>query len=56
MATTEKEDVLAGMVTEKMLKLKEEFSRIIEIPEALHASLDLGVNPIGLVDFAELFL
>ena len=55
-ATTEKDEVLARTVTEKMPRFAEEFSKIIESPEALHALLDVDVNPIGLVDFAELFL
>merc|ERR1711920_79237 len=32
-----------------------EFSKIIDTPEALHTLQTVGVNPVGIVDFAELF-
>merc|ERR1712151_809138 len=33
----------------------EEFSKIMERPEALHVLESVGVNPVAIVDFAELF-
>merc|ERR1711879_1053365 len=32
-----------------------EFTQIMELPQALKALEDVGVNPLGIVDFAELF-
>jgi len=67
-AATENEERVASEVQEKLSGIAqsldrnfdgkisyEEFTRIIESPEALRALQDVGVNPLGLVDFAELF-
>jgi len=67
-ADTERQEILARDVAERMHKIAvqldtdfndkisySEFTKIIEKPEALHALQKVGVNPIGIVDFAELF-
>merc|ERR1712066_453791 len=65
-AATEKLEILATPVSEKLSDIAqsldqnfdgkisyEEFSQILEMPEALRALQEVGVNPLGLVDFAE---
>jgi hypothetical protein len=67
-AATEREQILAENVSERLQDIAtqidenfdsmisyEEFSQIVEVPEALAALQEVGVNPIGIVDFAELF-
>jgi len=67
-AATEKEEIMMNSVSEKLSGIAqsldqnfdgmisyEEFTMIIEKPEALRALQDVGVSPLGLVDFAELF-
>lgn len=66
-AETEKEMILTATVSEKMLGIVNdldtnangmisfvEFRRILEIPQALRALEEVGVDPAGVVDFAEL--
>merc|ERR1719456_149788 len=66
-AATEKEMILTATVSDKMQGIVEsldtnsngmisfvEFRRILEIPQALRALEDVGVDPAGVVDFAEL--
>jgi len=69
-AKVEKEEMTTLAVTEKMLKVAteldtkgnknnkidyEEFAKIVENPEALRALDEVGVNPVGIVEFAGLF-
>jgi len=66
-ATTEKEMILTQTVSDKMLGVVQsldtnsngmvslsEFRKILEIPQALQALQDVGVDPAGVVDFAEM--
>jgi len=66
-AETEKEMILTQTVSDKMLGVVQsldtnsngmvsfaEFRRILEIPQALQALQDVGVDPAGVVDFAEM--
>eukprot|EP00418_Pyrodinium_bahamense_P061875 CAMPEP_0179090460 /NCGR_PEP_ID=MMETSP0796-20121207/41272_1 /TAXON_ID=73915 /ORGANISM="Pyrodinium bahamense, Strain pbaha01" /LENGTH=518 /DNA_ID=CAMNT_0020788033 /DNA_START=23 /DNA_END=1579 /DNA_ORIENTATION=+ len=67
-ATVEKEERMTRTVSEKMQSIVssldtdgnnqitfEEFKHILEFPEALRALEEVGVDPVGVVDFAELF-
>eukprot|EP00747_Dinoflagellata_sp_TGD_P142923 gnl/TRDRNA2_/TRDRNA2_176311_c0_seq40.p1 gnl/TRDRNA2_/TRDRNA2_176311_c0~~gnl/TRDRNA2_/TRDRNA2_176311_c0_seq40.p1 ORF type:complete len:482 (+),score=109.91 gnl/TRDRNA2_/TRDRNA2_176311_c0_seq40:76-1521(+) len=67
-AETEKEERITSLVKEKMSNIVtgldtdyngkisyKEFTRILHIPEALVALQEVGVDPCGLVDFADLF-
>jgi hypothetical protein len=67
-AETEKEQILTDNVCTRLADIAtkldenfdskisyEEFSRIVEVPDALSALQEVGVNPEGIVDFAELF-
>jgi len=67
-AATEKEEILAFTVKEQLSSIAEsldqnfdgkisytEFAQILEQPMALRALQQVGVSPLGLVDFAELF-
>eukprot|EP00747_Dinoflagellata_sp_TGD_P142915 gnl/TRDRNA2_/TRDRNA2_176311_c0_seq24.p1 gnl/TRDRNA2_/TRDRNA2_176311_c0~~gnl/TRDRNA2_/TRDRNA2_176311_c0_seq24.p1 ORF type:complete len:482 (+),score=115.63 gnl/TRDRNA2_/TRDRNA2_176311_c0_seq24:76-1521(+) len=67
-AETEKEERITSLVKEKMSNIVtgldtdyngkisyKEFTSILHIPEALLALQDVGVDPAGLVDFADLF-
>lgn len=66
-AQTEKEMITTATVSEKMRGIVDtidtnnnghisfvEFRKILDIPEALRALVDVGVDPAGIVDFAEL--
>mmetsp|Transcript_954 Transcript_954/g.1919 ORF Transcript_954/g.1919 Transcript_954/m.1919 type:complete len:642 (+) Transcript_954:54-1979(+) len=66
-AATEKEEILANQVMEKMMKVVDtidengdrrisyaEFSKMIEKPEVIRCLQDVGVNPMALIDFADL--
>jgi uncharacterized membrane protein (GlpM family) len=67
-ADKEREEILTMTVSEKMLQIVnsldsnendkislKEFQKILEIPEALAALEEVGINPVAMVDFAELF-
>jgi voltage-gated sodium channel len=67
-AEKEKQEILTEMVIQKMQKVAEsldedgnlcisyeEFSLIVSNKEALNALEEVGVNPVGVVEFAELF-
>eukprot|EP00928_Gymnodinium_smaydae_P079631 TRINITY_DN63509_c0_g1_i1.p1 TRINITY_DN63509_c0_g1~~TRINITY_DN63509_c0_g1_i1.p1 ORF type:complete len:510 (+),score=91.75 TRINITY_DN63509_c0_g1_i1:72-1601(+) len=67
-AEKEREEILTYTVSEKMHDILgsldrncnskisyKEFSKIMEMPDALRAFEEVGVNPLGIVDFAELF-
>jgi len=66
-AATEKEEILANQVMEKMMHVVDsldenrdrrisyaEFSNMIEKPEVIRCMQDVGVNPVALIDFADL--
>merc|ERR1719498_2193134 len=49
-------DIVAGLDTDYNGKIShKEFTSILNIPDALMALQDVGVDPAGLVDFADLF-
>eukprot|EP00929_Paragymnodinium_shiwhaense_P110757 TRINITY_DN7799_c0_g6_i1.p1 TRINITY_DN7799_c0_g6~~TRINITY_DN7799_c0_g6_i1.p1 ORF type:complete len:525 (-),score=114.43 TRINITY_DN7799_c0_g6_i1:209-1783(-) len=65
-ASTEKEEMLTSMVSDKFgnileqidsnhdgLISQEEFSKVLQCPEAVKALQEVGVEPVGVVDFAE---
>eukprot|EP00747_Dinoflagellata_sp_TGD_P146579 gnl/TRDRNA2_/TRDRNA2_176707_c2_seq2.p1 gnl/TRDRNA2_/TRDRNA2_176707_c2~~gnl/TRDRNA2_/TRDRNA2_176707_c2_seq2.p1 ORF type:complete len:429 (-),score=109.29 gnl/TRDRNA2_/TRDRNA2_176707_c2_seq2:800-2086(-) len=67
-AAEEKEAILTETVTEKMSIMIQgldtdsndkisykEFKQILNIPKALHALQEVGVDPVGIVDFADYF-
>merc|ERR1719160_708627 len=50
------QEILAALDIDVNKKISyKEFCAIIEKPEALRALDEVGVNPVGVVDFAELF-
>jgi len=66
-AATEKEEILANQVMDKMMHVVDsldenrdrrisyaEFSKMIEKPEVIRCMQDVGVNPVALIDFADL--
>jgi len=65
-ASIEKEEIMVTFVHDKLQTVmneidadgdgnisKTEFSKILSNPEAIHALVEVGVDPVGLVDFAE---
>eukprot|EP00929_Paragymnodinium_shiwhaense_P092324 TRINITY_DN5219_c0_g1_i1.p1 TRINITY_DN5219_c0_g1~~TRINITY_DN5219_c0_g1_i1.p1 ORF type:complete len:552 (-),score=133.78 TRINITY_DN5219_c0_g1_i1:112-1767(-) len=66
-AQTEKEEMLTSLVSERMSRIVsglqleqagkiscEEFTKIVEMPDAVKALVEVGVDPICVVDFADM--